>query len=199
MILIWAVVAGLLAGLGWAWIRRDSYHPPELKLVWLVPAAYLPQLLAFNWPAARQLIPDFLAAAALVCSQILLLVFAWRNRSRPGFWALGLGLALNLLVIAANGGLMPISPEIVTRLSPNAPADSWLVGQRLWEGKDVVLTIEATRLWWLSDRLLTPDWLPFQVAFSIGDIFIAVGAFWLLCSAGGPESKSYPRLVSSTS
>jgi hypothetical protein len=199
MILIWAIAAGLLAGLGWAWIGQRKFHPPELDLLWLVPVAYLPQLLAFNLPATRELIPDNLAAAALVCSQSLLLIFAWFNRDKPGFWALGLGLALNFLVIAINGGLMPISPETVTRLSPNAPPDLWQLGYRLWGGKDIVLPVDATRLWWLSDHLLSPGWVPYQVAFSIGDLFIAMGAFWLLCSSGGPETQSFSRVISRAS
>ncbi len=185
MILLWAVAGGLIAGLGRAWVSQHEFRPPELRLLWLVPVAYLPQFLAFNWHTTRELIPDSLAAAALVGSQFLLMVFAWFNRSKPGFWDLGLGLALNLLVITLNGGLMPISPETVILLSPNAPPDSWGLNQRLWEGKDIVLPVDATRLWWLSDCLLLPTWMPTQVAFSIGDILIALGAFWLMWASGG--------------
>ena len=189
MILLWAVAAGLIAGLGRAWVGRHEFQPPELRLLWLVPVAYLPQFLAFNWHTTRALIPHSLAAAALVGSQILLLIFAWVNRNKPGFWALGLGLALNLLVITINGGLMPISPETVTQLSPNAPPDSWGMNQRLWGGKDIVLTVDATHLWWLSDCLLLPTWMPDQVAFSIGDILIALGAFLLMWASGGNLSR----------
>jgi hypothetical protein len=35
-------------------------------------------------------------------------------------------------------------------------------------------------LWWLSDRFLVPQWSPYRVTFSLGDIFISLGAFWLL-------------------
>ena len=180
MILLLAVVAGLLAGLARAWQGGRRLASPNLCLVWLVPLAFLPQWLAFYLPATCKLIPDYLAATVLVGSQALLLVFAWLNRSQPGFWALGLGLALNLLVIALNGGLMPISPETVARLVPDAPPDAWQIGQRLGSGKDVILPIAATRLWWLGDRFLLPAWFPYQVAFSLGDAFIAGGAFWLL-------------------
>ena len=184
VILLLAVIAGLLAGLVRAWSRKRSLSSLSLRIVWLAPLAFLPQWVAFYLPATRRLTADSAAAAALVGSQVLLLVFAWCNRDRPGFCALGIGLAMNLLVIALNGGLMPISPETVTQLRPHAPPDAWQVGSRLGTGKDIVLPVAATRLWWLSDRFLLPAGFPYRVAFSLGDVFIASGAFWLLWMLG---------------
>ena len=189
MILLPAIIAGLLAGSVRAWSGGRRLSSPRLRLIWLVLLAFLPQWLAFYLPVARRLITDDLAATALVSSQLLLLVFAWFNRSQPGFRALGLGLALNLLVIVLNGGLMPISPETVACLVPNAPPNGWQIGHRLGTGKDVVLPVAATQLWWLSDRFLLPDWLPYRVAFSLGDVFIASGAFWLLWAMCMPPSS----------
>ncbi len=128
-------------------------------------------------------------AVGLVVSQLLLLLFVWANRRLPGFWLLGLGLALNLLVILLNGGLMPIAPETVTYLFPEIPAEKWEPGQRLGTTKDVVLPRELTRLWFLSDWLVTPKWMPYRMAFSPGDVLIAWGAFWLLWSLGGKNQK----------
>lgn len=184
MILLLAVIAGLVAGLGRAWLGARRLRPPSLHLAWLVPIAFFPQLLAFRLPATRDLIADELAAAALVISQVLLLLFVWVNRNRPGFWALGLGLVLNLMVITLNGGLMPISPETVAWLLPDAASGTWQIGARLGTGKDIVLPVAATRLWWLSDRFLLPAWFPWRLAYSFGDVLIAAGAFWLLWSMG---------------
>ena len=184
MILLLAIAAGLLAGLARAWHGGRRLMSPDLRLVWLVPVAFVPQCLAFYLPATRKLISDDLAAAILVSSQALLLVFAWFNRGQAGFWALGLGLALNLLVIVLNGGLMPISPETLSRLVPDAPPGAWQVGRRLGSGKDVVLPIVVTRLWCLGDRFLLPTWFPYRTAFSLGDVFIAGGAFWFLWMLG---------------
>jgi hypothetical protein len=195
VILLFAVIAGLLAGSVRAWSRRCPLSPLSLHLVWLVPLAFLPQWAAFYLPATRRLAADNAAAAALVSSQVLLLIFAWYNRDRPGFCALGIGLAMNLLVITLNGGLMPISPETLAQLRPHAPPDAWQVGSRLGTGKDIVLPVAVTRLWWLSDRFLLPAGFPYRVAFSLGDVFIASGAFWLLWMLGedtryGPKRKT---------
>lgn len=193
MILLLAVIAGLLAGLARVWAGRRHLMSPSLRLVWLVPVAFIPQWLAFFLPATREFLTDELAAVGLVGSQVLLLIFAWLNRSQPGFWALGFGLVLNLLVIILNGGLMPISPETVTLLWPDAPPNAWQIGSRLGTSKDIVLPLNATHLWWLSDCFLLPAWFPYRVAFSIGDVFIAGGAFWLLWASGGAEQRT--RLV----
>lgn len=187
MILLSAVAAGLVAGLVRAWHGGRQWQPLYLRLTWLVPVALAPQLLAFYVSPTRHLASDNLAAVALVGSQMLLLTFAWLNRHQPGFRVLGLGLALNFLVITLNGGLMPISPERVAHLAPNARAGSWQVGSRLGTGKDIVLPITTTHLWWLSDCLLLPTWFPHRVAYSPGDVLIAGGAFWLLWTLGGAE------------
>ncbi len=84
------------------------------------------------------LLPDCIRIL-LVLSQLTLLVFVFRNWKTPGFWLLGAGLLLNLTVILFNGGLMPITPETVRWLRPDAPENYGQIGQRLGYGKDIVL------------------------------------------------------------
>ncbi|RIK40828.1 MAG: hypothetical protein DCC55_13815 [Chloroflexi bacterium] len=184
MILLYAVFAGLIAGWLRAWYHQGHLVLPELHLLWLVPLAFAPQWLAFFWPPTRELINMRMAAVILVGSQVLLLIFAWANRKHRAFWWLGLGLLLNLLVIVLNGGLMPVSPETLSRLFTNTNPEEWQVGQRVGTSKDIVLPEHATRLAWLSDRFLLPEWMPQRAAFSLGDVLIAVGAFWFLWQAG---------------
>ena len=45
--------------------------------------------------------------------------------------------------------------------------------------KNILLLAADTRLAWLSDSILLPDWFPRSAALSPGDLFIALGAFWL--------------------
>jgi len=193
MILLVAVAAGLAAGLLRARIRRQSYQVPEFKFVWLVFLALLPQWLAFGLPVTRSRLNIEWAATALIGSQLILLAFAWINRTQPGLWLLGIGLVMNLAVIVLNGGLMPIPPEAVAHLAKANPELVWQVGERLGTGKDIVLNAEATKLWFLADRfILLPENLGYQVAFSSGDVLIAAGAFWLLWRMGGPHKERVP-------
>lgn len=130
---------------------------------------------------------DEVAATALISSQGLLLLFAWLNRRQNAFWVLGTGLLLNLLVIVLNGGLMPTSPETLAKLRQDSSVAPWPIGSRVGGSKDVLLPTAKMRLPWLSDRFLLPAWFPFQAAFSLGDILIALGAFWFLWKSGGSK------------
>jgi hypothetical protein len=187
MVLAAAVFVGLAAGLARAGFGKRSYRVISLRLPGLVLFAFIPQWLAFFQSRLGIRLADAWVPILLVGSQLLLLVFVWMNRKQPGFWLLGTGLALNFLVIALNGGMMPISPETVRKLIPDVSEDRWQIGKRLGNGKDIVLPSAVTHLWFLSDRFLLPDWLHYQVAFSAGDVLIALGAFWLLWTLGGPD------------
>lgn len=144
--------------------------------------AFVPQALLFFIPHTSQIVSRQWAAAILPVSLGILLFFVWFNRRLPGFRLLGLGLLLNLAVIAANGGLMPITPEnlaVVHGVRTAEAMDNLVAGT-----KSIVLPVEETRLEWLADRFTLPAWLPIQFAYSLGDVFLAVGAFGLLWAGG---------------
>ena len=193
MILLWAVLAGLIAGLGRALLFKRTIHLPELRSLWLVPVAFLPQFVSFYLPATRVLVSDHIAAASLICSQVLLLLFIAKNTKHRNLWLLGIGLSLNFIVIILNGGLMPISPETVSELAGSVVTNSWETGQRLWQTKDIVLSRDVTVLPFLSDQFLLPSWMPTQVAFSVGDIFIAVGVFILFWASSEDPDSVQPK------
>jgi hypothetical protein len=189
LILLVAVVLGFGAGLLRSKLAKRPYQAFNLRLEWLVILAFVPQWIAFNLPATSSRLSSGLVAAILVSTQALLLLFVGANWRRPGFWLLGLGLGLNFVVISLNGGMMPISPEIIQHLNPDAPPGFWEIGHRLGSGKDIVLPESQTVFAFLSDRLTLPDWIPYRVVFSLGDMFIAAGAFWLLWCLGGIQPQ----------
>jgi hypothetical protein len=181
MILLTAILAGLLAGLLRARWTGKTWQPPELHHGWFALLAFLPQFFAFYLPASREYFSAPLAAGCLVGSQVGLLLFCWLNRKLPGIPILAFGLFLNLLVISANGGFMPLSTQAAARLIPEHILQDIKIGSRLGaSSKDILLPFNAMVFPWLSDRLLPPAWFPYQFAFSIGDIFIGLGAFLLL-------------------
>ena len=53
MILVVSIVIGLAAGFIKARVRKEPYQPIELKHLWLVLLAAIPQFLAFFLPATR--------------------------------------------------------------------------------------------------------------------------------------------------
>jgi hypothetical protein len=197
MILLASILAGLVAGLILARLQRRRWTAPPLRKPGLVIIAFLPQLVILYLLPARGAVPEALAAVALTLSLALLLVFCWFNRRANGVWLLALGLALNLLVISANGGFMPISRQTAARIAPpdkQAALAAVPTGSRVGV-KDVLLTPEQTRLVWLSDTLISPAWLPIRGAVSPGDVVIALGAFWLLASSSRAAQASPNKVI----
>ena len=184
MILLVAIAAGLLVGLLVAWRTRTNWQPPSFKHGWLIVVGFLPQVLAFFLPATRSVFPDWLAAVSLVGSQVILLVFCLLNRNLPGIFLINIGLGLNLIVILANGGFMPLPIETAAYLVPQETLARIESGSRIATGsKDILLPTNEIILPWLSDRFF----MPFsEYVFSFGDVMIAIGAFWLLVASALP-------------
>lgn len=189
MILNVAIIIGLAA----TFVRARLYHRTltfaKLRWDWLVFAMVIPQVLVFQIPAIGRWVPESVIPTLQIGTMLGLLVFAVINLTAPGFWALGIGLLSNLTVIALNGGWMPISPETLHRLVPDAAMDTWVIGTRLGFSKDLIMASSTTNLAWLSDCLTLPQGFPYKVAFSIGDVFISVGAFLLLWSLSRKEKE----------
>jgi hypothetical protein len=180
MVLWVGIALGLAVGLGVAAKQNVRYEAPVFRHLWLVPIAFLLQW----WEQSN----DY----PIIASQLIFLAFAFFNRNHKGMLILFMGAALNLLVMSANGGRMPISPETASRLFPKENLWDFPAGTLIGP-KDILLPPEDTRFEWLADRFLPPIWLPYQFAFSLGDVFIAAGAFWLLAKptpfAKGEQSQ----------
>jgi hypothetical protein len=181
VILLIAVATGLLAGWGCARWKDVTWHSPVFKATWLVTLGFLPQLIAFYLPYTRKSLSDEVASLCLILSQVLLLIFTGLNFRLPGMPLLALGLACNLTVILANGGFMPLSTDTASRLVSQTVLNRLVIGERVSSAsKDILLSEANLRLPWLADRFVPPQSVSYRFAFSLGDIFIAAGAFWIL-------------------
>jgi hypothetical protein len=151
---------------------------------------FIPQFIIAYLPATHFVAPDWLAATTLLASLIAFLAFVWINRRLPGMPVLLAGLLLNLIVMAANGGWMPITPDIASRLLGEDVTKYFALGGRFGQ-KDILLRPQDIHFGFLADRFLLPAWIPYKVAFSAGDTLIAAGAFWLLAKPAPTTNKKW--------
>jgi len=180
MILVLAVLLSLAIGI----LRGGRLeHLATLPLRWggVVLLAFLSQAyFIYASPVQRTSGEVGAQDVVLIGTALLVLAVTWANRHLRGVILLGCGLCLNLLVMVANGGLMPITPEALRALGHERAVVVVEPGAKVDDSKDVVLPREKTRLWFLSDIFVLSRPFPLPSAFSIGDVIIAAGAFVVL-------------------
>jgi hypothetical protein len=119
-----------------------------------------------------------------VIGAALLLAVVWFNRRIPGAILFGTGLTLNLIVILAFGGRMPVL--LPHDADPNSPIVALLRG-----GLDPlhVALDHPQGLWFIGDILAVPSIGGHSSLVSIGDLLMAAGVAWLIirCSQRSPE------------
>lgn len=93
----------------------------------------------------------------------------WNFDLLPGVWLVSAGAALNLVVVLANGGRMPVAHELAAHGS-HLLIDRGFVGQYILMGPH-------TNLNWLADWVALPGPLGALVreAYSPGDLVVALG------------------------
>jgi len=96
--------------------------------------------------------------------------FVWLNRRYRGLQVLAIGACLNLLVMAGNGGLMPIAPRTLYALGMAGGR----AGVSLALSKNYVLGDGVTRLAFLDDRLVAVV-AGVHMAGSVGDLLVVMG------------------------
>ncbi len=178
MIALWGIVFGLLIG----FIRGGKLNnlgATRLRGLSIVFVALAVQLLIFPtpwWPEP----PVSRATGALhLGSYALMVTFLILNRRYTPFWGVALGMAMNLTVIAVNGGYMPADLDALRATGQLGTVRKILASVDQTYG-NVVAMSEATRLNFLGDWLVVPPWVPFAASFSLGDAVLMVSAAWLV-------------------
>ncbi len=162
----------------------------KLRGGWLFPLLLVVQFVIFA-------LQDKVAIIAKLSNTLFLLVyvigllFLWLNRNQPGFIVIFAGVLLNFIVMAVNGGRMPVSVEAAQFLGREY-IDALQAGVY---GKHQAITQE-TLLPFLGDIIpLSPPY-PRQQVISIGDVVMNVGAFLfiqhLMLSAPNKNTSTAP-------
>ena len=134
----------------------------RLRSAWLLAAALGVQVLILIVLPLRA---SVLLSVVILLSYLPAYWFLWSNRAITPVWIIGLGAALNLAAMVANGGVLPSDADAARRVG--APENA--VGVL----KSAVL--EDPKLAVLGDWIVLPSPLP-TIAVSPGDIVLFLGA-----------------------
>jgi hypothetical protein len=188
LILLPAVLAGIVIAL----LRGGSLgHLANLhfRLGWLALLCLAGQLFVIYSPADGLEGARYPHAILLIGSTAALVLVVWANRRVSGMPILGLGLLLNLVVMSANGGFMPVSREAALSAGTRSSQEVLAEGTRLPKSKDILLPMEHTQLWFLSDAIVAPP--PLGRVYSVGDLIVGAGVIVMLQAAMVPRRSSW--------
>jgi uncharacterized protein DUF5317 len=146
------------------------------------------QIPLYSLPLGDRLLGSGVGPLATVTTTALVLVLLLRNasgQSRVACLIAATGVALNLLVIVANGGFMPRADELAPR-SLAGPAASGALS-------NTVAADSATRLALLGDTIAQPAWLPLANLISPGDVLLSLGAAAWVLSATRPRVSPFAQ------
>jgi hypothetical protein len=118
-------------------------------------------------------VPERFSTGCLIASYALLLLFVAANLRAPGVWLILIGLALNLAVIAPNGG-MPVSRSALIRSGQASTLSE------LENGRGTKHHLETPRdvLTPLADVIAIGS--PVNQVASVGDVLVYAGLLWLI-------------------
>lgn len=163
----------------------------KLKHAWVFPLLLLIQIIVY-------LIQNHIAFIGSSSNFVFMLVyiaglyFLWVNRAHSGFFIILIGVLLNFIVMAANGGRMPVSIEASSVLDPlfieALKSDLY--------GKHAAIT-EVTRLAFLGDIIPLSAPYPREQVISIGDVIMNVGVFFFIqyLMLGEKEKNRTPQIT----
>jgi hypothetical protein len=187
----------VLASLGLAslvvWLRGGGLGElggVRFTFWWMIPSVAVVQSVLVRVPYSDTRLPWWHPRPyAMIVSYVVLWCVIWLNQRLPGMRTLLAGITLNLIVITANGGYMPVRPEALARIGYGDAAYQMQPGSIVLGSKDVVLPTQQALLWMLGDVLVIPEPFPRPTAMSIGDMFVAVGVFLFVTQIAGRHTR----------
>lgn len=147
-----------------------SAAPFDLRRGWLVLLAFAIQLAVLRPITDPSALGVKRAVLAVMALMLLLAILA--NLRWWAFRIFAVGFVLNTLAMAANGGLMPVTPENHLRVA-DASHQTLSPGQTPPQSKNILLVSSDTRLSFLSDIIYLS--IPRPKIYSLGDLFLMAG------------------------
>lgn len=175
MLFLSAVLLAVVLGYAFGG-RLKNLGALHVRYVGLVMIALVIQLLVFPLFSDRPIIP-FGTTAFHTLSYVLVFAFLVFNLKLWPLLAVGAGALLNVVVIAVNGGRMPVSMDALEATGAVTMVQ-YLTDSPIYG--NVVRMSDATRMNFLGDVLYFPEWFPLATAFSAGDVLIIIGLVWLI-------------------
>jgi hypothetical protein len=188
-----AVVVALISGrsLGSLWRQHIAWWPLGLGGLAVEALVYTPPFGQQPWLTWASI----LWIGALVGTFAMLARNAWvRSSAVRWAWALAaVGVLLNVLVVAANGGHMPQSQTARIAAGASAERVAGLASEPGW--RNVAPMTSETRLAWLGDVFPEPAWLPLHNVMSVGDLLLASGVAAVICVSTSRRSRRGARVI----
>jgi hypothetical protein len=152
-------------------IGRMSYRGGGKFLVFVIGLFVLQAKLVLYVPGQA-----LLQTVLVISSQLALIGLVLFNHRVPGAKIFALGVAFNVIVMVANGGWMPVTPETYHFVHPDRIVPLYT---RPVASKNIILPRPKTRLWFLSDIIRVA--LPWRRnAVSMGDLLLILGVAFFI-------------------
>lgn len=167
--ILFSIILGLIRGGNF-----KRFADLRLNYGWIFVVLLFVQIIIFTFQSKVDWI-GWMSAYIFLAVYVIGLFFLWVNRQHAGFVLIFIGVLLNFIVMAANGGRMPVSSEAASVLDP-------FFVQALQEGiygKHQLLT-DKTWFAFLGDIIPITNPYPRDQVISIGDVIMNIGIFFFI-------------------
>lgn len=176
-------------------------NPPTLSLRWwpFAAVAFAVQLVLFNHPLDQQAWAITWGPAIYLMSMLVVagVLFANGVREPATRWpwiVAAVGVALNMLVVSANGGYMPQSVDAreVAGRTKDRPAE------QVQQLTNVHPMTPDSQLPFLGDIIPEPSWMPMANVISVGDVLLSLGIAGAIVPLPSAGSRRRLELLGAT-
>lgn len=173
------VFDGILIAIIIGFIRGGSFKrfaDIQFKLGWIFPLLLVLQLAIFYFQNKVAWVGE-ISNLSFMFIYTVGLAFLLVNRHHPHFITIFIGVLLNFIVMAINGGRMPVSMDAAAVIDPQ-----YLEATKNALYAKHTLVTESTKFAYLGDIIPLSAPYPREQAISIGDVVMNIGVFLFIQS-----------------